>query len=285
MNAIRHNRFLLGIILGALIAGSAFTGGMLMASRHVGAIHTATLADLQASQAQSSAVPGLGPETIADMVAAAGPAVVEIQTEETTQVENPFFDNPLFQQFFGQGSSQPQAEVQQGLGSGFLISPDGLIMTNEHVIDGATSIMVTIVGQSQPVSATVVNSDTDDDLALLQVNVGSNLPYLKLGDSDNSRVGDWAIAIGNPYGLDNTVTVGVISAKGRPITVGNHNYPNLLQTDASINPGNSGGPLLDLNGEVIGINTAVDEQAQGIGFAIPSNTAETLINSVNNNPT
>jgi S1-C subfamily serine protease len=258
---------------------------MLMASRHVGAIHTATLADLQASQAQSSAVPGLGPETIADMVAAAGPAVVEIQTEETTQVENPFFDNPLFQQFFGQGSSQPQAEVQQGLGSGFLISPDGLIMTNEHVIDGATSIMVTIAGQSQPVSATVVNSDTDDDLALLQVNVGSNLPYLKLGDSDNSRVGDWAIAIGNPYGLDNTVTVGVISAKGRPITVGNHNYPNLLQTDASINPGNSGGPLLDLNGEVIGINTAVDEQAQGIGFAIPSNTAETLINSVNNNPT
>jgi len=285
MNAIRHNRFLLGIILGALIAGSAFTGGMLMASRHVGAIRTATLADLQASQAQSSAVPGLGPETIADMVAAAGPAVVEIQTEETTQVENPFFDNPLFQQFFGQGSSQPQAEVQQGLGSGFLISPDGLIMTNEHVIDGATSIMVTIAGQSQPVSATVVNSDTDDDLALLQVNVGSNLPYLKLGDSDNSRVGDWAIAIGNPYGLDNTVTVGVISAKGRPITVGNHNYPNLLQTDASINPGNSGGPLLDLNGEVIGINTAVDEQAQGIGFAIPSNTAETLINSVNNNPT
>jgi S1-C subfamily serine protease len=258
---------------------------MLMASRHVGAIHTATLADLQASQAQSSAVPGLGPETIADMVAAAGPAVVEIQTEETTQVENPFFDNPLFQQFFGQGSSQPQAEVQQGLGSGFLISPDGLIMTNEHVIDGATSIMVTIAGQSQPVSATVVNSDTDDDLALLQVNAGSNLPYLKLGDSDNSRVGDWAIAIGNPYGLDNTVTVGVISAKGRPITVGNHNYPNLLQTDASINPGNSGGPLLDLNGEVIGINTAVDEQAQGIGFAIPSNTAETLINSVNNNPT
>ncbi len=284
MNAIRHNRFLLGIILGALIAGSAFAGGMLMASGHVSASHTATLADLQASQAQISAVPGLGPETIADMVAAAGPAVVEIQTEVTTQVDNPLFDDPFFQQFFGQGSSQSQTEVQQGLGSGFLISPDGLIMTNEHVIDSATSIMVTIAGQSQPVSATVVNSDKDDDLALLQVNAGSNLPYLKLGDSDNSRVGDWAIAIGNPYGLDNTVTVGVISAKGRPITVGNHDYPNLLQTDASINPGNSGGPLLDLNGEVIGINTAVDEQAQGIGFAIPSNTAETLINSVNNNP-
>ena len=134
-----------------------------------------------------------------------------------------------------------------------------------------------------PVSAQVVGSDKDLDLAVLKVNAGSNLPYLKLGDSDNTRVGSWAIAIGNPYGLDNTVTVGVISAKGRPITVQDHDYPNLLQTDASINPGNSGGPLLDLNGNVIGINTAVDEQAQGIGFAIPSNTARDALDSLMNN--
>jgi serine protease Do len=287
VNAMRHNRFLLGIILGALIAGSAFTGGMLMASGHAGTSRPATLADLQTSQvqgdAQNSAMPGLGPDTIADTVAAAGPAVVKIETEVTTQVDNPFFDDPLFQQFFGQDSSQPQTEVQQGLGSGFLISPDGYLLTNEHMIDSATVIKVTIVGQSQPVSAQVVGSDKNLDLAVLKVNAGSNLPYLKLGDSDNIRVGDWAIAIGNPYGLDNTVTVGVISAKGRPVTVQGHDYPNLLQTDASINPGNSGGPLLDLNDEVIGINTAVDVQAQGIGFAIPSNTAESLIDSVNKN--
>jgi len=282
VNAMRHNRFLLGMILGALIAGSAFTGGMLITSGHMGVSHPATLADLQTSQ--DSGMPGLGPDTIADTVAAAGPAVVKIETEVTTQVDNPFFDDPLFQQFFGQDSSQPQTEVEQGLGSGFLISPDGYLLTNEHVIDGATSIMVTIAGQSQPVSGQVVGSDKDLDLAVLKVNAGSDLPYLKFGDSDNSRVGDWAIAIGNPYGLDNTVTVGVISAKGRPVTVQNHDYPNLLQTDASINPGNSGGPLLDLNGDVIGINTAVDEQAQGIGFAIPSNTAKNLIDSVNKNP-
>jgi S1-C subfamily serine protease len=254
-----------------------------MSSGHVGASRSATLADMQTGQAQSSAMPGLGPSTIADTVAAAGPAVVKIETEVTTQVDNPLFDDPFFRQFFGQDFGQQQTEVQQGLGSGFLISPDGYLLTNEHVIDGATSISVTMAGQSQSVGAQVVGSDKNLDLAVLKINAGSNLPYLKLGDSDNIRVGDWAIAIGNPYGLDNTVTVGVISAEGRPLTVEDHDYPNLLQTDASINPGNSGGPLLDLNGEVIGINTAVDEQAQGIGFAIPSNTAKNLINSVDKN--
>jgi S1-C subfamily serine protease len=287
MKAMRQNRFLLGMILGAFIAGIAFTGGMLITSGRPGSTRQAALADLQSSQlqgdTQGSAMPYIGPETIADTVAAAGPAVVKIETEVTTEVDNPFFDDPFFRQFFGQDFSQQQTEVQQGLGSGFLVSSDGYLLTNEHVIDGATSIMVTIMGQSQPVSAQVVQSDQDLDLTVLKVNAGSNLPYLKLGDSDNIRVGDWAIAIGNPYGLDHTVTAGVISAKGRPITVGDHDYPNLLQTDASINPGNSGGPLLDLNGEVIGINTAMDEQAQGIGFAIPSNTARNLIDSVNKN--
>ncbi len=126
----------------------------------------------------------------------------------------------------------------------------------------------------------VVGSDKDLDLAVLKINDGSNLPYLKLGDSDQIRVGDWAIAIGNPYGLDHTVTVGVISAKGRPMTIEQRNYRNLLQTDASINPGNSGGPLLDLAGEVVGINTAVNEQAQGIGFAIPSSTVEGVLSDL-----
>ena len=247
MKAMRQNRFLLGMILGAFIAGIAFTGGMLITSGRPGSTRQAALADLQSSQlqgdTQGSAMPYIGPETIADTVAAAGPAVVKIETEVTTEVDNPFFDDPFFRQFFGQDFSQQQTEVQQGIGSGFLVSSDGYLLTNEHVIDGATSIMVTIIGQSQPVSAQVVQSDQDLDLAVLKVNAGSNLPYLKLGDSDNIRVGDWAIAIGNPYGLDHTVTAGVISAKGRPITVGDHDYPNLLQTDASINPGNSGGPL------------------------------------------
>jgi S1-C subfamily serine protease len=290
MRAIK-NRFLAGVIVGGLIAGLAFTGGTLVASDRnpVPQARTATIQTASGASPNvvlsSSAIPGVEPNTIADTVAAVGPAVVRIDTEVTTQVENPFFNDPLFQQFFGQDFGQSQTEVEQGLGSGFLVSPDGYLLTNEHVIDGATSITVTIAGQSQPVSAQVINSDKDLDLAVLKVNAGTDLPYLKLGDSDNTPVGSWAIAIGNPYGLDHTVTVGVISAKGRPIAVQDRNYTNLLQTDASINPGNSGGPLLNLDGQVVGINTAVDEQAQGIGFAIPSNTALTFLDSVINNQT
>ncbi len=126
---------------------------------------------------------------------------------------------------------------------------------------------------------TVVGADYDLDLALLQIKGAKDLPYLKLGDSNNTRVGSWAIAIGNPFGFDHTVTVGVISAKERPITVENRRYKNLLQTDAAINPGNSGGPLLNLQGEVIGINTAV-AKAQGIGFAIPSNTVKDVLDEL-----
>jgi len=290
MRAIK-NRFLAGVIVGGLIAGLAFTGGTLVASGRSPMPQARTVALQTASGASpnvvlsSSVIPGVGPNTISDTVATAGPAVVRIDTEVTTQVENPFSNDPLFQQFFGQDFGQPQTEVEQGLGSGFLVSPDGYLLTNEHVIDGATSIMVTIAGQTQPVSAQVINSDKDLDLAVLKVNAGNDLPYLKLGDSDNTPVGSWVIAIGNPYGLDHTVTVGVISAKGRPITVQNRDYKNLLQTDASINPGNSGGPLLSLDGNVVGINTAVDEEAQGIGFAIPSNTALDFLNSVIKNQT
>ncbi len=292
MTMIRHNRFLVGIVLGALITGVAFTGGMLTASRRDPG-PKATLASLQlqlAQQVQSSDTTGgsgvpdinVGANTIPDIVAAASPAVVQIETQTTTQVENPFFNNPLFQQFFGNSASPPESEVQQGLGSGFLITADGYLLTNEHVIDGAQQIQVTVAGQSQPVTAQVVGSDSNLDLAVLKINDGTNLPYLTFGNSDQTRVGSFAIAIGNPYGLDHTVTLGVISAKGRPISVQDHNYPNLLQTDASINPGNSGGPLLDLNGNVIGINTAVDVQAQGIGFAIPSNTASADLASLMN---
>ncbi|MDH7480025.1 MAG: trypsin-like peptidase domain-containing protein, partial [Syntrophomonadaceae bacterium] len=126
-------------------------------------------------------------------------------------------------------------------------------------------------------SAHLVGSDSDLDLAVLKIEAAEELPFLEFGNSDQTRVGEWVIAIGNPYGLDHTVTVGVVSAKGRPVTVEDKNYRNLLQTDASINPGNSGGPLLNLQGKVVGINTAVNASAQGIGFAIPSNTAQGVL--------
>jgi Do/DeqQ family serine protease len=234
------------------------------------------------SDTASGVAPGVGSSTIADTVANAGPAVVRIDTTTTTttQEDNPLFNDPFFRQFFGQDYTQPETRTQQALGSGFLISADGYLLTNEHVIDGAQQIQVTIMGNSKPLDATVVGSDKELDLAVLKIDDGSDLPYLKLGDSDKIRAGDWVIAIGNPYGLDHTVTVGVISAKGRPMTIENRNYRNLLQTDASINPGNSGGPLLDLAGEVVGINTAVSEQAQGIGFAIPSSTVDEVLSDL-----
>jgi serine protease Do len=218
-----------------------------------------------------------GPDVIPNIVDSVSPAVVRI---DTTTVQSggqldPFFNDPFFRQFFGnQFGSPSQQRESKGMGSGFIVSTDGYILTNEHVISGADSIEVTVSSREKPYPAQLVGSDHDLDLAVLKIEPDGELPTIPLGDSESIRVGSWAIAIGNPYGLDHTVTVGVISAKGRPIRIEDRQYRNLLQTDASINPGNSGGPLLNLNGEVIGINTAINAEAQGIGFAIPSNTVK-----------
>lgn len=228
----------------------------------------------------ASSPPGVEPGTIAGIVGKAGPAVVKIETFVTTsQRSDPFFEDPFYKEFFGQFDYTPKKKVQRGLGSGFIISPDGYILTNEHVVQGAQEIQVNIVGRKSSVPAKVVGADHELDLAVLKIDAGNNLPVLKLGSSSAVSVGNWVIAIGNPYGLDHTVTVGVISAKGRPVTIQDRSFRNLLQTDASINPGNSGGPLLNLKGEVIGINTAV-AQAQGIGFAIPSDTVESVLDDL-----
>ncbi|MBF7083109.1 trypsin-like peptidase domain-containing protein [Desulfallas sp. Bu1-1] len=225
----------------------------------------------------------VGTNIIADIVEKTSPAVVKIETLSKTggQVIDPFFNDPFFRQFFGTpGPFRVEPDVRKGMGSGFIISKDGYILTNEHVIDQASEIKVYLAGRDKPLAARVVGKDFELDLAVLKVDAGNNLPYIELGDSDAARVGEWVIAIGNPYGLDHTVTTGVISAKGRPITVDDRQYKNLLQTDASINPGNSGGPLLNLSGKVVGINTAVNAQAQGIGFAIPANTVKSVLDTL-----
>lgn len=224
--------------------------------------------------------PYVMPNNIAEIVEKSGPSVVKIQTtvEIAGQRNNPFANDPFFRQFFGDDFSIPgQSRVSRSFGSGFIISKDGYILTNQHVIDSAKEIEVLVVGYEEPFKAEVIGSDYDLDLALIKISAPKNLPFLPLGDSNNTQVGNWVIAIGNPYGLDHTVTVGIISAKGRPIDIGDRHYKNLLQTDASINPGNSGGPLLNLNGEVIGINTAINAQAQGIGFAIPTSTVTDVL--------
>ncbi|MGI6129628.1 MAG: trypsin-like peptidase domain-containing protein [bacterium] len=237
----------------------------------------------EASPRSLSRLPGDDPNAIADMVEEVGPAVVMINTTVVQKGRgvDPFFDDPFFRYFFGgRVPSVPQERQSQGIGSGFITSSDGYILTNEHVVGGADEVRVTVSGYDEAFDAQVVGTDKELDLAILKIDAPQPLPTVKLGDSDVTRVGEWVVAIGNPYGLDHTVTVGVVGAKGRPVPVQDRIYKNLLQTDAAINPGNSGGPLLNLDGEVIGINTAVNAAGQGLGFAIPINTAKEVMGSL-----
>ncbi len=222
--------------------------------------------------------------SFADLAEKASPAVVNISTVKVIKVPgqimrffSPFGKNDPFNEFFKKffENVPPSKRKEHALGSGFIISEDGYIVTNNHVVSKADKIDVILKGGKHAYRAKVIGTDPETDLALLKIDVKKKLPYLKFGDSDKMRPGDWVIAIGNPFGLDHTVTAGIISAKGR--VIGEGPYDNFLQTDASINPGNSGGPLLNMKGEVIGINTAIVASGQGIGFAIPSNMAKKVI--------
>lgn len=199
------------------------------------------------------------------------PCVVNISTVSRKKIVRPLPDMPpFFEEFF----NAPQSRRGQSLGSGFIVSRDGYIVTNEHVVRDAESIRVKLSNDRQ-YEAQVVGGDAKTDIAVIKINA-SDLPVAVLGDSDRIDVGQWAIAIGNPFGLERSMTVGVISATGRT-NVGIETIENFIQTDASINPGNSGGPLLNIHGEVIGINTAIVAAGQGIGFAIPTNMARPII--------
>ncbi|MEW6181875.1 MAG: trypsin-like peptidase domain-containing protein [Bacillota bacterium] len=277
---MKLRRWIVSVAIMAFVAGACFAGGCFVSED---LSRGARLAGGTGSAVAETEFPGGNPGAIAGIVERTGSAVVKIDTLSAVSDSqmDPFYNDPFFRQFFG-GMPPRQQQYQPSLGSGFIISDDGYILTNEHVVDNASEIQVTVSGYSKPFKARVVGSDYDLDLTLLKIDAGKKLSYLKLGDAGKMKVGDWVIAIGNPYGLDHTVTVGVISAKGRPIDIEDRHYKNLLQTDASINPGNSGGPLLDLNGEVIGINTAVNAQAQGIGFAIPSSTVNSILSDLKN---
>ena len=225
------------------------------------------------------------------LVQTAGKAVVNISTEKKINQSRtlpsemfrglpPEFER-FFEQFEGGGSRQ---RTQRSLGTGFIISPDGYIVTNNHVVAGADTVMINLQGTSgkdQSLKATIIGTDEETDLALLKVKADHTLPFLTFGDSDKMEVGEWVLAIGNPFGLGHTVTAGILSAKGRNIQSGP--FDNFLQTDASINPGNSGGPLINMDGQVIGINTAIIASGQGIGFAIPSNMANMVVNQLKEN--
>ena len=226
------------------------------------------------------------PQSFADLAEKVNPAVVNISTTTVLKIpgnpfkqffgpdEGPFGD--FFRHFFG---GVPDREMkQQSLGSGFIIDKNGYIMTNNHVVAGAEEIKVRLA-DGREFKAKVVGRDSKTDLALIKISsLFKSLPVLPLGDSDTIRVGDWVLAIGNPFGLGHTVTQGIISATGR--VIGSGPYDDFLQTDAPINPGNSGGPLINLKGEVIGINSAIIATGQGIGFAIPSNIAKNVVSQL-----
>lgn len=216
---------------------------------------------------------------IATAVDRVGPSVVRIDAARTVVQQFPsVFDDPFFRQFFGERGfpDEPRTRVEEGTGSGFIIDSEGVILTNAHVIEGADRVLVTLKdGREFP--GEVVGEDPLTDIAVIQVEA-SDLPAVTLGDSEQLRPGEWAIAIGNPLGLDNTVTAGIISATGRSsaqIRVPDKRV-SFIQTDAAINPGNSGGPLLNERGEVVGVNTAIIGGAQGLGFAIPINSAQDI---------
>jgi Do/DeqQ family serine protease len=206
-----------------------------------------------------------------------GSAVVRIDSSRTVRGRTPaIFNDPAFRQFFGSQMPSPSNRVERGQGSGFIIRSNGLIVTNAHVVSGADTVTVTMK-DGRELKGRVLGADSLTDVAVIKVEA-TNLPTVTLGNSERLRPGEWAIAIGNPLGLDNTVTVGIISATGRSsseVRVPDKRV-NFIQTDAAINPGNSGGPLLNQRGEVIGVNTAIIGGAQGLGFAIPINTAQNI---------
>ncbi len=220
----------------------------------------------------------------ADVVDKTSPAVVMIRSERKTKTapqQFPFADDPMFRDFFKNMPQSPQGrpQIERGLGSGVIVSADGTILTNHHVIDGADKITVQM-NDNRTFDAKVVGSDPPSDLAVLKIE-SENLPFLKLGNSDNVRIGDIVLAIGNPLGIGQTVTAGIISAKSRHTGLSDGSFEDFLQTDAPINRGNSGGALVNLNGELIGINSQiVSEQGGGnigIGFSIPSNMAQSVM--------
>ncbi|MEQ8757758.1 MAG: HhoA/HhoB/HtrA family serine endopeptidase [Coleofasciculus sp. G1-WW12-02] len=229
--------------------------------------------------AQRPPITDIGGSFVTAAVNQVGPAVVRIDTERTvTRRLDPFFDDPFFRRFFGEEAlpQMPQERRLRGQGSGFIIDPSGVVVTNAHVVDRADKVTV-ILKDGRQFEGNVQGVDEITDLAVVKID-GNNLPVVTLGDSTNVQVGDWAIAVGNPLGLDNTVTLGIISTLQRSSAEAGIPEKRLdfIQTDAAINPGNSGGPLLNQQGQVIGINTAIRADAMGIGFAIPINKAKEI---------
>ncbi len=276
-NSNRETVFIRARMFLAAMAMALFLGAMPCQSVHAWAMDDDAIEILDKTS-----------KAFAEIVKKAKPAVVFVQVEKVVEQGGGspfgggdpfgFFNDPFFQHFFGPQfrQRQPRKFKQRGQGSGFIISKDGYILTNNHVVGDADEISVKL-SDGRKFKAKVVGKDPQSDVAVIKIDA-DNLPVLPLGNSDDLEVGEWVIAIGNPFGLTQTVTVGVVSAKGRS-RLGINDYEDFIQTDAAINPGNSGGPLLNIHGEVVGMNTAIFSRSggyMGIGFAIPINMARAV---------
>jgi len=283
-NARSISRSLLGwVVLGAMVLGAAGCHRLQSQTLPDGSTEVpngGTEPDKNApnnSGNRSAALVSGNNSFIVDAVNLVGPAVVRIDSARTVKTGVPkVFEDPFFRQFFGDSPFPPTERVEEGSGSGFILRSEGIILTNAHVVEQADQVTVKLK-DGRSFAGKVVGEDPVTDVAVVKIEA-QDLPTVAIGNSDTLQPGEWAIAIGNPLGLDNTVTVGIISATGR--TSNEVGVPDkrvgFIQTDAAINPGNSGGPLLNAQGEVIGMNTAIIGGAQGLGFAIPINTADRL---------
>ncbi len=272
----KSNKVLIGIIFLLLVALSLSLSGHFLLTRNGNAQpETERTAKATGSDFYTQ-------NPIAKIARECSPAVVNIDTV-TLVKQNPFpFGNdPFFKEFFGEGFGGPVQERTVPVpakGSGFIVDKAGYILTNNHVVENASKITVTLL-DGRHFNAKLVGRDPTFDLAVIQIKA-SNLPTLPLGDSDAAEVGEWVVAIGNPLGFENTVTAGVISGKNRTLQDSGVNFQGIIQTDAAINPGNSGGPLIDLNGQVVGINNAIVRGAQSMGFAVPINMAKQIMDDL-----
>ena len=266
-------RTLTSVALSSLFVGLLVASGLQGTNVSVaqGFGQSATLA------AGTATVPG----SFAELAERLGPTVVNIQVTKIAPMagmpgmpdpEGPYGE--MFKRFFKDLPQRPEQFRTQGSGSGVIINADGHVLTNNHVVEGAKDVTVTLADQ-QVYQARVVGRDAKTDLAVLKIDPKHSLPVAPMGSSTDLKVGEWVVAIGNPFGLSNSMTAGIVSAKGRVIGAGP--YDDFIQTDASINPGNSGGPLFNMKGEMVGINTAIVASGQGIGFAIPADLARPLI--------
>jgi serine protease Do len=264
-----------------LLLAAVAAGLVISAAFNLSPISSAFLGgkDKAPSEAVSAASRML-PVDIPSLFKGVSPAVVNISTTQVVRFNRPRMRSPFGHQdpfedfwnnFFG---NMPREQKRKSLGSGFIVSADGYILTNNHVVEKADEISVTLLDKEE-FKAEVVGTDPKTDIALIKIKAGKNLPFVNLGDSEKLEIGEWVLAIGNPFGLGHTVTTGIVSAKGR--IIGSGPYDDFIQTDASINPGNSGGPLFNLKGEVVGINTAIIQGGQGIGFATPIHLAKSVL--------